>query len=559
MTAYLRSFSLCLFVFVTVLSANAQWQLVADGEIWPWSPDEIAESMLTPEQQAIRMLHQEGYLHAVVDSQDTQSRVFFVSLGDRARVRTVSFLGIESIDAKTIHSPLKQDDWITSDILTRSAEAILDAYSEEGYLLAEVVIEALIPLDSARYDVVMRVQEGVPARLDRIVLQGAKRTGQVYVRHVSGLTPGSVLRSFSPTDMQRKLEATGVFSNVDTPALYQATDSSVAIHVPVTESPPGAFDLALGYERAEGGRGALVGSGSLALRNLFGRGRTLELTLNRAPGQLGHVLVNAEAPLVLGLPLSLAVSFEGLQQDSTYGKRDYGLQLGYWIDSSTQIFASVAREITRPGLAGTEVIAGRQRIPIADALFIGGGIHIRQVDHALSPARGYLLSMLAETGTKDAERIVDITEPVNEQNSLHQGRLSVQGRVYVPLRGRSLLVSGGEIMVVRSRQLDESDLFRVGGAQSLRGYDEQRFRASLVTRLLTEFRYLIDRVNYGFGFFDLGYLEDHKTAQSINGWYPGFGVGFQISTAAGIINLTFASNTEDLSAVRAHIGLSLGL
>ena len=43
----------------------------------------------------------------------------------------------------------------------------------------------------------MRVQEGVPARLDRILLQGAKRTGQVYVRHVSGLAPGSVLRDFN--------------------------------------------------------------------------------------------------------------------------------------------------------------------------------------------------------------------------------------------------------------------------------------------------------------------------------------------------------------------------
>lgn len=559
MRAYLRGFSLCVLVFVTVLPANAQWQLIADGEIWPWSPDRIAESMLTPEQQAIRMLHQEGYLHAAIDSQDTESRIFFVSLGDRARVGTISFLGIESIDSKTIHSPLKQGDWITSDILTQSAEAILDAYSEEGYLLAEVVIEALIPLDSARYDVVMRVQEGVPARLDRIVLQGAKRTGPVYVRHVSGLMPGSILRDFDPVDMQRKLEATGMFSSVDMPALYQATDSSVAIHVPVTESPPGAFDLALGYERAEGGKGALVGSGSLALRNLFGRGRTLELKLNRAPGQIGHVLVNAEAPLVLGLPLSLAVSFEGLQQDSTYGKRDYGLQLGYWIDSSTQIFTSVAREITRPGLAGTDVVAGRQRIPIANALFIGGGIRIRQVDHALSPTRGYLLSMLAESGKKNVESIVDIGEPVHEQNSLQQGRLMVQGRVYVPLRRRSLLVTGGEIMLVRSRQLDESDLYRVGGAQSLRGYDEQRFRASLVARLLTEFRYLIDRVNYGFGFFDLGYLDDHKTSQSINGWYPGFGVGFQISTAAGIINLTFASNTEDISAVRVHIGLSLGL
>ena len=202
-----------------------------------------------------------------------------------------------------------------------------------------------------------------------------------------------------------------MFSYVDTPVLYQATDSSVAIHVPVTESPPGAFDLALGYERARRWQRGSGWQRKPGTQKPIRQGAYAGVDIEPGPGQLGHVLVNAEAPLVLGLPLSLAVSFEGLQQDSTYGKRDYGLQVGYWIDASTQIFASVAREITRPGLAGTEVIAGRQRIPIADALFLGGGIHIRQVDHALSPRRGYLLSMLAESGTKDAERIVDIAEP----------------------------------------------------------------------------------------------------------------------------------------------------
>ena len=555
-----RRFVLCIcMLYMMVFSANAQWQLVTDEESIPWIPRTSVDSTLTLEQQVVRMFHQDGYLYAVIDSLDVQAQTLFVSRGPRAEVGAVRLLGARVIDSSLVSVPLKKGDWVTSNSLKQAAEMILEHYSRTGYVLAEVAIEAIIPRDSLQHDVIIRVQEGIPTRLERLILQGAKRTRPAYVYHTSGLASGQILKNFNPEDMQGKLEATGMFSRVDLPVLYKATDSSVVVHVSVKENSPGAFDLALGYERAEGGGGALVGSGRLALRNLFGGARTLELALNRAPGQLGYVMVRVEAPLMFGLPLSLAGSFEGLQQDSTYGKREYGARFGYWIDPSMQIFASVTREVTRPGLAGTELINGRQRIPIADALFFGGGIRIRQVDHALSPRRGYLLNMHAERGHKDEDRVTVVADSTRQQRRLTQGRLTAQGRIYIPLSRRTLLATGGELMLMRSREFDESDLFRVGGAQSLRGYDEHRFRASFAVRTLMEFRYLLDRVTYGFSFFDLGYLGNRKGSRFPTGWYPGFGAGFQLDTAAGIINFTLATTTEDISAVRAHISLSLGI
>ena len=548
-----RTVLLFFCMFITIVPVRAQWQIIADGQPWSWLPNGSIDSTLTVEEQVTRMFHQEGYLYAVIDSQNTYTQTLFISLGKRAQVGEVTVRGRNPVDS----FPLNRGDWITSSSLEQAAKAILDQYSEDGYLLAEVVIEAIIPRDSVQHDVILHVYEGNPVRLERIVLQGARRTKAAYAHHVSGLTSGQPLKNFDMEEIQRKLEATGLFSRVGLPVLYKAAEHTVFIHMQVTESPPGVFDMALGYERTEGGKGALVGSGRLALRHLFGRGRTLELTLNRAPGQLGYVRVNADTPLLFGLPLNLSASFEGLQQDSTYGKRDYGIQLGYWLRPSMQIFASASYEVTRPGLTGTEIVQGRQRIPIADALYFGGGIQIRQVDHALNPTRGYLLTMHAERGQKDVERGTLVAG--YEEHQLYQSRLTVQGRMYIPLHQRSLLATGGELMLVRSRNLDESDLFRIGGAKSLRGYDEQRFRASFATRVLVEFRYLLDRETYGFGFFDLGYLDNQDDAGFPSGWYPGFGMGFQIHTAAGLINVTFASTTEDVSAVRAHIGLSLGL
>ena len=84
------------------------------------------------------------------------------------------------------------------------------------------------------------------------------------------------------------------------------------------------------------------------------------------------------------------------------------------------------------------------------------------VDHALSPTRGYILNMHAESGHKYAENTTLISDSTGQDHRLSQRRLTARGRVYIPLTGRSLLATGGELMLVRSPKLNESDLFRVG-------------------------------------------------------------------------------------------------
>ena len=543
--------------WLLTLDANAQWQVVAGQDTLSWTWANPSDDLLTSEQQLIGKMHQDGYLYATIDSANTSSKVFFVSKGPRATIESIMIEGINAMDSSMISLPVKRGDWMTSTSMKQMAESILDHYSEIGYVLAEVTIGAILPRDSIRHDVWIQVMEGEHVHLEEVILLGAKRTKSAFVVHTSGLNPGQKLSHFQPTEIQRKLQATGIFRRVDRPVVYQTSDSSVVIHVSVKESPLGAFDLALGYERSDGGHGALIGSGNLVLRNLFGGARTFELKLNRAPDQLGYVMVHVETPLLFGLPISIMGGFEGLQQDSTYGQREYQAQIGYWIDPSVKIFASITREITRPGLTGTQFLDGLQRIPVANALFVGGGIEIRKLNHAISPTEGYRFMMHAESGHTDKDRLTEAPDSMQQQRRLRQGRLTTEGRVYLPVTSRSLFVTGGELMLLRSQETDESDLFRIGGAQSLRGYDEHRFRASFAIRMLMEYRYLLDQVTYGFGFLDLGYLHNPKESRFLSGWYPGFGVGFQLNTPAGMVHITLASTTEDLTAIRAHIGFSL--
>ncbi len=537
------------------------WDLIAAGRPMPcatesrWPPDSIRYAAL----DALSCLQGHGFLFARIDSHRVGT--LYATPGPPATIATVRIAGAAALDKLTLLSGLSSQPGRTFDAaaVESDAQALVRAYADEGYHLARITVGEIDVSEQPAVGLTFIVDEGHLPLLREVSLLGAERTRKGFASRMSGLREGLPVRSFDPLAIRARLEETEVFSAIDTPILGVDADTMIVVQVPVTEAPPGAFDLVLGYERSRTGRGALVGSGHLFLRNLFGYGRTLSLALHRAPGQVSRISVHARDPSVFGLPVSLGAQFEGLQQDSTYGKRVYGLELGHRFEGRLHVFGTVTREVTRPGLTGLQIVGGQQRIPIATALFAGLGVRVRSVDSGVNPRSGFVVETSVENGRKDRTQRIVRADTTEESTRLQQARLGASVRVFIPTASRQTLVAGGETRLLRSREFDESDLIRFGGANSLRGYDEERFRVPFASRVTVEYRYLLDRASHALAFFDLGYVDGSRTSESLRGFFPGFGAGFQLDTDAGLISVTAAASTQAPSEVRAHLGISLGL
>ena len=317
------------------------------------------------------------------------------------------------------------------------------------------------------------------------------------------------------------------------------------IVVPVEPVPPGQFDLTVGLLPATDTRGAtLTGGGHIRLMNAFGSGRVMEIRLDRRPGQVSAADVRLGDPMILGSPIGVDVAFEGLQQDSTYAQRSWSAGVGYRFDEQLRIGVRWNREVTRPGQAGDD-------IPRANAAFVGVELGYVRLDDPIIPRSGVALTSLYERGQRSLIAGLQRLE-----------RLSVELRTYVRTGGKSVLVTGGDVRLTRGPDLDVSQLVRIGGAASLRGYDEDRFLVDSAYRAVAEWRYVFEASSYVFSFLDVGFLERAETesAPGFSDVKPGLGVGMIVETAAGWINVTYAVNTEEsIRNGRIHIGLAFGL
>jgi hemolysin activation/secretion protein len=93
----------------------------------------------------------------------------------------------------------------------------------------------------------------------------------------------------------------------------------------------------------------------------------------------------------------------------------------------------------------------------------------------------------------------------------------------------------------------------------LRGFDEESQFASQYAVLTAEYRYLLGRNSYFFGFVDGGYTKNASLKSSPAYNYIGTGLGMAFETKAGIFNLSWAVGKRsdsrfDFRQSKIHLG-----
>ncbi|MEM6645625.1 MAG: BamA/TamA family outer membrane protein [Bacteroidota bacterium] len=554
-----------------VLATTSQhtWMIVVEGRAEPVSLrlTLTADSAATAAALVLEQHHRDGFLLAQVDSLRTTPDVtttrIYLDRGPAIRLDELAFDGATPLDLDALRTQLtpREGRRFNAADLEEDVAFLLRAFDDAGYPLASVrpSVFELIPSDPPRLRLVLQLDAGRTLNIGQVALAGVERSRAGYVQRITGVRPGRSLATVDPQVITQRLMETGFYREVGEVQLAQHAEGEATVTIPLVEEPPGIFDLVFGLLPAgDGGGVSFVGSGHLELRNMLGGGRIVGLKLDRLPGQRSELDVRARDPFVLGSPVLAEVSFRGTQEDSTFQQQQYGAEVGLRVGDGLEALASVNRERTTPG--GTPSLG---RVPRSSTQFVGLGMRYRQLDQPFNPRRGLSAEVRFERGrkTRTVSTLQD-GQTVREQQSLRQERLTARVRSYLPTLRRQVGVLGLDARALVSNVYDLADLFRFGGAQTLRGYDEQRFLGRFVARGLAEYRYQLDRLSYAYAFFDLGYVVrpalDEVPEQS--GWFPGYGLGIQFSTGVGVVNASYAINTEDgPTSGRVHVGLSFGL
>ena len=93
-----------------------------------------------------------------------------------------------------------------------------------------------------------------------------------------------------------------------------------------------------------------------------------------------------------------------------------------------------------------------------------------------------------------------------------------------------------------------NELYRFGGINSIRGFNENSLQGNFFSSLLSEYRYVVAPNLYVHSIIDYGYYNDKTSASRGN--LIGLGFGFGLATKNGLFNVVYENGSTNEQEIK---------
>ncbi len=520
----------------------------------PFSPDLLGSDLRTIREH----YRQRGYLAArptvrsVAYTQDSAWVDVTLAI-DEGRQTIIGAIRVEgsavlSADAVRAGFDTRPGGPLDEAQLEQDIDILIGRYEALGYPLATCSVASMDMVPGQETDtlnVTLAVDEGKRVAIDEIRVRGVHETDTNVVVRETRITPGEPYNPAKVRAIRQRLTRLNIFSSVAEPQLY-LRDGTSGLLISVTEGSTNTFDGVLGYmpAPAEGGGGYLTGLVAVGMRNLFGTGRKLSVRWERVDRYSQELGVRYVEPWIASLPVNLGIGFNQRQQDSSYVRRVVDLRAELML--SEEVSASI--------VLGTESVipsadSAAARVDRSSTRTIGAELLSDSRDDIYSPSAGGRYRVEYQYGRKSIGG-----EAVSVQ------RFGFDLETFLPTFSRQVAAIGIHGRDLEGGKIEEGDLYRYGGANTVRGYRENQFLASRVGWVNNEYRFLLARRTFLFGFVDLAYSVTPPDIPPGNpgseAFRFGYGFGIRLDTALGNLGVSIALGKGDtFSEAKVHIGI----
>jgi outer membrane protein insertion porin family len=529
--------------------------------------DPFSDTDAESDRQAIQQM---GYFSAVTfePSQDAGGTVTETySVVENPRINQIVITGDTVYTTAKLLSKIRTrpNTILNTNTLAQDIQTIVQTYHDAGYRAS---ISEDINIDPATGILTIPIIE---ARVSSLTITGNKKTKTRVITREMKTKPGEVYNeNVFQKDLTRVYNL-GLFDSVAPADISTPDVGQVAITVPVTERRTGQVSVSLGYSTLE----KLVGIASLGETNFRGLGETANIswtvggTYNQSSfeGSFGdpyidkyHTGFNIDAydRVVYRFDNSFLSSSSNSGSDSQYYERQKG---------GTLTFSRPVSDTDTAYLTGRaeSVDANNFEAPLSDSYILQdsnlAGIGVRLVndtrDNNQSPAEGGLNTLSVEAVSSSTSTVGNAPTPLapGDRDYLKYG---LDFRRYISLQGprKKSISEQKRVFAVRflggTTQTDVpfSEQYFLGGADSLRGYDDDRFWGSHVVLLNAEVRIPIASSVTGVVFTDAGdawgSIYQGIGLDQTSGFtvQQSVGVGLRVTTPLGPIRVDYGVGRE---------------
>ena len=453
---------------------------------------------------------------------------------------------------------------------------IVTYYENNGYPFAKVLFKD-ITLQKDTFFAALAVEKGPLVIIDSVNNELKSKVSIKLLRSYIGISPGDIYRE----DLLRKVDARLrklPYVTVQNPTRVLFNEKNAEIDLFVNRKKVNQIDFIIGVlpKNSITGKIVVTGEARIHLWNAFGRGEKIFIDWKKLERSSQNLQLLFEYPYLLGTSLGVYGDFALRKRDTTHLDLAWNFGIPYQFSGNDYVklfFKNFQTIVLKPD---TSFASRNLKLPgllDVSSFTYGGEWYMERLDDLFNPQDGWEAHLSVGVGTRKIKRnnaFSKIDSPFFPNYNFDNLYDSIDLKTFKTEIGwdfshywrfapRHVLKTGIQGKGLFNENILENELYRIGGAKILRGFDEEAIRTSFYQLTSLEYRFLLQQTSYFYLFSDIALIKMYQP-QQIKWDVPiGFGAGLAFGTKVGIFGVSYALGWQrniqlDFRTAKIHFG-----
>ncbi len=444
-----------------------------------------------------------GYFTSTIDSITKTNNLDYkahINLG-----RRISHLKIQEVDinSKFINQTIPIENWDT--FLNKNIKTL----EKKGKVFSEVKYKPE-KINNDTLVISIDIKESKTRKIDKVIIQGYSEFPKSFINNNLNITKSTVFNANLLQSIEENLNKLAFVEATKQPEVLFKQDSTI-LYLGLKRKNNNSLDGLVNFTTDENGKFLLTGNIDIKLNNLFNYGEKISLFWNRAGNNRQELIIASSLPYLFKSRLSPEIKFEMFRQDSTFSNTKFSSFINYEISPSVKLGASINTE-------NSSSIENSTNKPFSNVF---GGVN------ASIQKNNFYLRINPEIGYRKTE------------NKISQFKMIIHSNYKWQINPKNNIWLTNETGLFQSSNYLTNELFRIGGANSIRGFNEQEIFTQNYNYTNIEYRLRTNTNNYLYSITDIGFLKNNNSNELLLGL--GLGYLFRKNTTEIDINLAIGS------------------
>lgn len=446
------------------------------------------------------------------------------------------------------------------ELINSEFEAMLTYAENHGYPFAEIRFDSLEIIDST-VNVFINFQLNELVKFDSLSIINKKVIRYNFLSSYLGIKVGDVYNESRVKELKNRIEELGFINLKYQPKIYFANEKAVIVLDPEKRN-ANKFDGLIGVQPSNiGAKTSIIGQANLYLVNVFGRAERASVDFRSQANQTRDLKIMLSYPYIFSSAFGITGNLDIRRQDTSFSILSRAISIQYLMRANNQI--NFNYRITESNLLSTKKYSNATELPNnldVNKRLYGLQFNFEKLDYRLNPSKGYSFIGSGYVGNREVLKNAGLEDSLYKDIKLKstQFQFAIGIRKFFKLKDRLTLLTSIKSELILADELFNNELLRFGGINDLRGFDEESIFSSNYSFGTIEFRYLLDRNSFVRAFLDQAYYFNQLL--SIEDYPRGVGIGVQLQTKAGMLQLNYALGMQKNSNFNFQTGkIHLGI